>query len=136
MSAPVSAYNRKDSSSSVSSTSSSVQNERRSSSVASGLKAVGHRLAQHHREVNAAYEAFYGVGSRPQDAPSYRPRKSEESQRALIDEDHHYEVEARPAAEKKQDSKSTKKVWQRVKQHAKEHHEGVNAAYRAYYGVS
>lgn len=107
---------RNNSSSSASSNES--MNERRSSSV---FKAMGHKLSQHNREVNAAYQAYYGV-----------PRSSQESQRTLVS-DEHYEVEGKPAA--KQSKSSSSNAWQKVKAAAKEHHHGVNAAYQAYYGI-
>jgi hypothetical protein len=92
---------------------------------------MGHKVAQHQKEVPAAYEAYYGAMARPVNASTANaPRKSEESQRTLVSE----EFEAQPEAEKQQQGK--KSAWQRVKQHAKEHHESVNNAYRAYYGAS
>ena len=99
--------------------------ERRSSSV---FKAVGQRLSQHHHGVQAAYESYYGV---PKASTTSTPRRSQDSQHALVN-DQYYEVDGQPAAEQSKSSKA----WQKVKTAAKEHHQGVNAAYRAYYGIS
>lgn len=124
MSAPINStpvYARSGSTSSASSAGSN-DNARRSSSF---FKAVGHRIAEHHRDVTNAYEAYYGSFARPvNSASAHAPRRSQDSQEPLAVE----------AAQPKQSS--TSKAWEKVKQHAKEHHASVNAAYRSYYGVS
>ena len=112
-------------SSSSSSSSGSSMNERRSSSIGASFKSLGNKLAQHNREVVAAYETYYGSISRPTNA--YTPRKSEESQRTLVSED---------PEQAQQQSKKSQNAWQKLKQHAKEHHESVNDAYRTFYGIA
>lgn len=109
---------RSNSSSSISTNGST---ERRSSSVSKAFKSVGQRLSQHHRDVTAAYEAYYGSMAAPKTHFQYAPRKSQESEITYVDNE--------AGAEKKNGT------WQKVRQHAKEHHRSVNAAYALYYGT-
>lgn len=117
----MSAYNSRSNSSSSISTNGST--ERRSSSVSRAFKSVGQKLQQHHRDVTAAYEAYYGAMAAPKNI-NYAPRKSHDSELTIVSE----ETESKAAGSQKSG------VWQKVKQAAKEHHESVNGAYEAYYG--
>lgn len=112
--------------SSISSASSGASTPARRGS--SFLATVGHKLAEHHRSVNSAYEAYYGAYARPTTTTAGTSRRaSEESQVYLKDA-----LAQQPQV--KQQSRASK-AWQSVKQHAKEHHESVNSAYKAYYGA-
>ncbi|KAH8893949.1 hypothetical protein GQ53DRAFT_101456 [Thozetella sp. PMI_491] len=74
---------------------------------------------EHHESVNAAYTTYYGI-PKPAASASDRPKSPASS--------------ASSGSSAKERS-SLDKVWGRVKNHAKEHHASVNAAYSAYYGT-
>ncbi|KAI1843121.1 hypothetical protein JX266_010648 [Neoarthrinium moseri] len=79
--------------------------------------AVKRHAKEHHESTNAAYAAYYGAVMTPTTvapAPSRRPSStaSSEPRRSSVD-----------------------KAWSKVKKHAREHHQGVTAAYTTYYGI-
>ncbi|KAJ4364211.1 hypothetical protein N0V95_000833 [Ascochyta clinopodiicola] len=82
-------------------------------------------LKQHHEEMNAAYTAYYSPGASransPRGSTSSTPRHSLEEPRS----EH--------AAPKQPTNLS--KHWKQLKTKVVEHHRGVNAAYRAAYGI-
>lgn len=105
----------------------SMDSAKSTSSLSKAWKAVKKHAKEHHESVNGAYASYYGAGtSVPMSVHGSVvlksvPRKSEESERT---------------EESGKSVGSVKKTWQAVKQHAKEHHQSVNAAYGTYYGGS
>jgi hypothetical protein len=104
----------------------SSEEHRRSSvmstkSMKNGLKTLAQKYKEHDRNVQNAWEAYYGAGIYATKPATTRNNSSasEESVRS----------ESSPAA-----PSSFKKAVKAVKQHAKEHHASVNAAYATYYG--
>ncbi|KAF2873103.1 hypothetical protein BDV95DRAFT_605669 [Massariosphaeria phaeospora] len=94
-------------------------------------KAVKKHAKEHHESLNTAYGIYYGGGRTPPSTFSSRaptavgsPRASFESERTEKEE----EVVVRSET-------NARRAWNAVKQHAKEHHRSVNAAYRTTYGA-
>jgi hypothetical protein len=84
---------------------------------------------EHHESLNSAYTVYYGAGSSSSSSPvssaAGSPRGSLEATKVLAIED---------AGQEKQQRRMSK-AWEKVKKAAREHHEGVNAAYDTYYGA-
>lgn len=79
------------------------------------FKTLASKAKAHHESLNAAYATYYGGGVSPSPSPS-RSSSTETSTEP-------------------ERSSSMSKAWEKVKKAAKEHHEGVNAAYATYYGA-
>ncbi|KAF2792787.1 hypothetical protein K505DRAFT_325933 [Melanomma pulvis-pyrius CBS 109.77] len=105
----------------------SMDSTKSTSSLSKAWKAVKKHAKEHHESVNGAYASYYGAGTLVPTSVhgsavlQSAPRKSDESERT---------------EESGKSVGSVKKSWQAVKQHAKEHHRSVNAAYALYYGPS
>ena len=110
-----------------------------SSSLKSAWTAVTERAKAHHESVQGAYEVYYGAGTR-----NPIPRQSTSSSRspAVSSSASSIMSKATSASDKessvslltKSPATSKPSTWSRIKQHAREHHESVNAAYEVYYG--
>jgi hypothetical protein len=90
------------------------------------MPAFSHLAAKakaHHEGLNAAYATYYGAhspSSSASNSAATSPRQSMES--------------ATSDATKVERSGSVSKAWKSVKKAAKDHHDGLNAAYATYYG--
>jgi hypothetical protein len=103
--------------------------EQRNSSIIStksmknGLKTLVEKYKEHDRQVNAAWQAYYGIGYPTQSAMAARPSQSRASSSAS-------EESVRSESSPSTFSKAVKAV----KTKAKIHHQSVNNAYASYYG--
>lgn len=79
------------------------------------LNNLATKAKAHHNSLNAAYEVYYSGGVSPR--PSLRAQHNSTS-----------------AASSSSESSNMSKAWTSFKKAAKEHHEGLNAAYATYYG--
>jgi nitrogen fixation/metabolism regulation signal transduction histidine kinase len=88
-------------------------------SMKNGFKTLAQKYKEHDRSVQHAWEAYYGAGIYTKPAATRNNSSaSEDSVRS----------ESSPS--------TFQKAVKAVKQHAKEHHASVNAAYASYYGDS
>lgn len=99
-------------------------------------------LQHHHEDVQAAYEAYYGspTGSRNHSvvghntSPSSSKKHSTEAlDSAISSESAPVAVRAATATESTPIPQTHSSVWSKIKEHAKEHHQSVNAAFDLYY---
>jgi hypothetical protein len=88
-------------------------------SMKNGLKTLAQKYKEHDRQVQLAWEAYYGVGQ----FAAVKPAATRSNSSASEDSVNH---ESSPS--------TFKKAVKAVKQRAREHHASVNAAYASYYG--
>ncbi|KAK9771622.1 hypothetical protein SCAR479_11693 [Seiridium cardinale] len=86
--------------------------------LSSAWAAIKRHAKEHHDSVNAAYTTYYGINTAPQEPV---PTSSSSPSPAPVETAHRSSVD---------------KAWSKVKKHAKEHHDSVNAAYTTYYGIA
>lgn len=83
--------------------------------------------SEHHKSVNGAYSMLHG-GPRPYDSkPGMQLKANNQVVRSVS-----------AASSQKSSSSSTRRLssaWESVKKAAREHHQGVNAAYASYYAA-
>jgi hypothetical protein len=91
-------------------------------SIKNGLKTLAEKYKEHDRQVNAAWQAYYGVGY-TQPAQAARPSQSRSSSSASEES---VRAESSPS--------SFSKAVKSIKSRAKEHHQAVNEAYTSLYG--
>jgi hypothetical protein len=92
-------------------------------SMKNGLKTIAQKYKEHDRQVNAAWQAYYGVGYPTQSAMAARPSQSRNSSSASEES---VRAESSPS--------TFSKAVKAVKQRAKEHHDSVGSAYTALHG--
>jgi hypothetical protein len=88
-------------------------------SMKNGLKSLAQKYKEHDRQVQAAWEAYYGVGQAAPTKPFVSRNNSATSEESV-------RHESSPS--------NFQKAVKAVKQRAQEHHRSVNAAYASYYG--
>lgn len=91
-----------------------------SSKVRRAWIAIKQHAKEHHESVNAAYSLYYGQG------PVQSPRRLEWTG---------YEGQTKRRTRDDCEESKAKKAWEKLKKHAKEHHDENNAAFQACYGA-
>jgi hypothetical protein len=113
-----------------STTSNNTTSSKKSNSTWYSIKKAAH---EHHESLNSAYAVYYGAGaaSRGSSATS----SAVQSPRGSLEEAEQAMISGKPGQENQKKERGVSKAWEKVKKAAKEHHESVNAAHRAYYGA-
>jgi hypothetical protein len=92
-------------------------------SIKNGFKTLAEKYKEHDRSVNAAWQAYYGIGYPTQSSMAARPSQSRNSSSASEES---VRAESSPS--------SFSKAVKAVKTKAKQHHVAVNDAYSSLYG--
>lgn len=89
----------------------------------SSFSRLAAKAKAHHESLNSAYATYYGAHTPSTSAANSATASPRQSMESITSDN-----------TKVERSGSMSKAWKSVKKAAKDHHEGVNAAYATYYG--